>query len=50
MNLAVIGTGYVGLVVGTCFAENGNDVVCVDNDAKKIRGLKRTWAFGACAS
>ena len=41
MNLAVIGTGYVGLVVGTCFAENGNDVVCVDNDAKKIRGLKK---------
>ncbi len=41
MKLAVVGTGYVGLVVGACLAENGNDVVCIDNDAKKIRGLKR---------
>ena len=41
MKLAVIGTGYVGLVVGACLAENGNEVVCVDNDSKKIRGLKR---------
>ena len=39
MNLAVIGTGYVGLVVGTCFAENGNDVVCVDKIQEKIEGL-----------
>ena len=36
MQIAVIGTGYVGLVTGTCFAEFGNDVTCVDNDAGKI--------------
>ena len=36
MKIAVIGTGYVGLVTGTCFAESGNDVVCVDNNPKKV--------------
>jgi UDPglucose 6-dehydrogenase len=41
MKLAVIGTGYVGLVVGACFAETGNDVVCVDRDAAKIAMLRR---------
>jgi UDPglucose 6-dehydrogenase len=41
MKIAVVGTGYVGLVVGACFAENGNDVVCVDKDESKIRGLRR---------
>ena len=41
MQLAVVGTGYVGLVVGACLAENGNEGVCVDNVSKKIRGLKR---------
>ena len=41
MNIAVIGTGYVGLVVGACLAETGNDVVCADVDAKKIERLKR---------
>ena len=41
MKLAVVGTGYVGLVVGACFAENGNDVICVDSDAAKIESLKQ---------
>lgn len=40
MKIAMIGTGYVGLVSGTCFAESGNDVICVDNDEKKIADLK----------
>ena len=40
MKIAVIGTGYVGLVTGTCLAESGNDVVCVDKVASKIEGLK----------
>ncbi len=41
MKIAVVGTGYVGLVVGACFAENGNDVVCVDKDRSKIQALQR---------
>jgi len=41
MKIAVIGTGYVGLVAGACFAENGNDVVCVDKDEAKLRVLRR---------
>ncbi|KJS04829.1 MAG: UDP-glucose 6-dehydrogenase [Flavobacteriales bacterium BRH_c54] len=40
MKIAVIGTGYVGLVTGTCFAETGNDVVCVDIDAKKVEKMR----------
>ncbi len=41
MKICVIGSGYVGLVAGTCFAESGNDVVCVDVDEAKIEGLKK---------
>jgi len=40
MNIAVIGTGYVGLVTGTCFAETGNTVVCVDIDEKKVEMMR----------
>ena len=39
MKLTIVGTGYVGLVAGTCFADSGNDVICVDVDAAKIKGL-----------
>jgi UDPglucose 6-dehydrogenase len=40
MKIAVVGTGYVGLVAGACFAESGNDVICVDKDEAKIRMLR----------
>lgn len=40
MNIAVVGTGYVGLVAGACFAETGNDVICVDVDARKVAALQ----------
>jgi UDPglucose 6-dehydrogenase len=40
MNIAVVGTGYVGLVTGTCFAETGNHVICVDIDANKVQMMK----------
>jgi len=41
MKIAVIGTGYVGLVTGTCFADSGNDITCVDIDADKIAALNQ---------
>ena len=40
MKLTIIGTGYVGLVTGTCFAEVGHQVICVDKDANKVKLLK----------
>ena len=42
MKLCMIGTGYVGLVSGVCFAELGNDVICVDKDVSKINKLKKS--------
>ena len=41
MKIAVVGSGYVGLVAGACLAENGNDVVCIDRDPAKIKLLQR---------
>src|SRR5690606_12545293 len=41
MEIAVIGTGYVGLVTGTCFADSGNNVTCVDIDEAKVAALSR---------
>ena len=41
MNISIIGTGYVGLVTGTCFAETGNKVICMDVDARKVSQLKK---------
>ena len=41
MRLAILGTGYVGLVTGTCFADFGNSVACIDKDAAKVEGLRQ---------
>ena len=41
MNVCVVGCGYVGLVTGACFAEFGVNVVCMDNDEKRIAGLEK---------
>ncbi|MDD5196599.1 MAG: UDP-glucose/GDP-mannose dehydrogenase family protein [Candidatus Omnitrophota bacterium] len=41
MKIAIIGSGYVGLVTGACFSELGNKVICADNDTRKINGLKK---------
>src|SRR4051794_25527326 len=41
MKLTIVGSGYVGLVAAACFAELGHDVICVDNDLKKVDALRR---------
>ena len=41
MKISVVGTGYVGLVVGACLAENGHEVICVDKDEAKVRALQK---------
>ena len=47
MKIAVVGTGYVGLVTGTCFAETGNDVICVDVNEEKVARLKAAIQNGS---
>jgi len=41
LNICIVGSGYVGLVTGACFADLGNNVICVDSDVKKVRALKK---------
>jgi UDPglucose 6-dehydrogenase len=40
MNIAIVGTGYVGLVTGTCLAETGNNVICVDINKQKVKMMQ----------
>ena len=44
MRVAIVGTGYVGLVSGACFAHFGHDVICIDKDAAKIERLRESGA------
>ena len=41
MNICIVGVGYVGLVTGSCFAEFGHNVICMDNDEEKIESLRQ---------
>ena len=42
MNITIIGSGYVGLVTGACLADVGNNVLCLDIDSEKIKGLQKS--------
>ena len=50
MKLCMIGTGYVGLVSGVCFADLGNEVICVDKDLVKINSLKNCLLYTSDAA
>lgn len=44
MNIAIVGTGYVGLVTGVCLSEIGHQVTCIDNDVAKVEQMKRGFS------
>jgi len=49
MRIAVVGSGYVGLVAGACFADLGHDVILVDNDQQKLAALRKNCSDNTCS-